>query len=423
VAAVATLFYVVNVGALSAAIAGLPHPLATVLLLLAVWLLFLDPQLPAAASAAPEAGDEATARPASGLAPWRLALGGVVCAAAVLTDYALLPFAFVLALYLAWTEVQRWQAAGIFAGGFVAATVPWLWRSYALGGSPLVNLNWYEALANTKNYPGGSVWRFMELPDHPLRFALVHPLQTMRKAATGFAAFWGQGAVVATPLVAFLFLAATFGSVGTSRWMRQKAAILVGIALCILAAAPLRPEPLLLLDFTPLLCIAAAQALVAWLPQRLGAWTLGERRIGENWTRGLAWTGILLLAVFPLLYFILVTPPASPSGLRDRYEVLKQQIPQNAKVLTDQPAALAWYADRRGIWLPQREEDLDILEKNFGSMDAAYVSPAIGSLPVAEWGNWWTWVITPQGVYRGLVTVAGTNSTGILRLQRREGSR
>ena len=62
-------------------------------------------------------------------------------------------------LYLAWTEAERWRAAGLFAGGFVVAMLPWLWRSYRLGASPFFNLNWYEGLANTTNYPGGWVWR------------------------------------------------------------------------------------------------------------------------------------------------------------------------------------------------------------------------------------------------------------------------
>jgi hypothetical protein len=417
VAAVATLLYVGNVAALSAAIAGLPYPLATVLVLLTAWLVFRPPAEPAPASAVgPDAG--AAPPPVREAAPWRLAAGGVVSAAAVLTDYQLLPFALILVLYLAWTEAHRWRSAGVFGAGFLVGMLPWLWRSTTVGGSPLFNLNWYEALANTNNYPGGWVWRLTELPEHPLRFLLVHPLQTLRKSATGLAAFWREGPAVASPLIGFLFLAAAFSPVGTRTWMREKAAVLLAIAACILAAAPLRADPVLLLDFSPLLCIAAAQALMVWLPQRVGPLTLGQRHVSEAWTRGLAWTGILLLGLFPLLFFVLVARPGPPSHLRERYEALKVQIPPNAKVLTDQPAVLAWYTDRRAIWLPQREEDLDFIEKYFGAVDAAYVSPAIGAVPVDEWGAWWTWVATPQGIYHDLAVVEpGTASSGVLRLR------
>src|SRR5262249_47968483 len=59
VAALATLFYVGNVASLSAAVAGLPHPLATVLLLLTAWLVFPPPA--EAAAAPPAAAGDAEA--------------------------------------------------------------------------------------------------------------------------------------------------------------------------------------------------------------------------------------------------------------------------------------------------------------------------------------------------------------------------
>ena len=75
---------------------------------------------------------------------------------------------------------------------------------------------------------------------------------------------------------------------------------------------------------------------------------------------------------------------------------------------------LAWYGKRRGLLLPQREEDLARLER-LGSIDAAYVTAALAQVPLEERGDWWLWVATPQGIYHGLAPAASMPPNAILR--------
>jgi hypothetical protein len=85
--------------------------------------------------------------------------------------------------------------------------------------------------------------------------------------------------------------------------------------------------------------------------------------------------------------------------------------------MTDQPAAVAWYADRRAVWLYQREDDWDLLERAVGPVDAVYVTPEITRMAAEEPGDGWIWVASPRGIYRGLMPVYNAPLAGTLRVR------
>jgi hypothetical protein len=75
-----------------------------------------------------------------------------------------------------------------------------------------------------------------------------------------------------------------------------------------------------------------------------------------------------------------------------------------------------------GVLLPQREEDLDLVEQNLGGVDAAYITPGIAALAPEERGDWWGWLGT-RGIYRGMVPVGTTPPGWLLRVRESEGNR
>lgn len=415
-AALATLFYGCNVAAISAATGGLPHPLAAVALLLAFWLaappapprealeddddlVYMEDPAEAPADRAVLEDDE---QPPPEAPLWRVALAGAASGLAVLTHYSLAAAAVAVGLYLVLGAERRGRALGAFLLGLLAVMLPWFARNAMTVGSPFFTLSGYEALTGTDIYPGGTVWRVATPPDHPVVYVFQHPLQMMRKLLTGLAEFRAQSPVVLDPVLGFLFFAGLLHPAVDSAWRRLFIAAAGSMALFVLWTCVLEPDPRWLVAWAPLVSIGAAQGLRAWLGDAVAALEDMERWTAAQGTRiGGTLVAIGAVAV-PLAYYVLVARPGPDAAVGARVAAVQPMVKSDATVMTDQPALLAWYGQRRALWLPQREEDLTLLEKFTGPVDAAWITPAALQVPPEERGTWWFWLTTPQSSYHGL---------------------
>lgn len=69
-------------------------------------------------------------------------------------------------------------------------------------------------------------------------------------------------------------------------------------------------------------------------------------------------------------------PPYWPAGLNSGTSGLKSYVDAKSTTFSDQPWAVAWYADRMSIWLPSKRDDLEAME----DAAAKQQSPAAGIL-------------------------------------------
>src|SRR5262249_38332627 len=156
-AALATLLYAGNVAAVQAATSGLAYPLASVLVLAAVWLAFPKVPLPEAFDDEEEpdlAGDEVgyfeeepEGERLPALSPARLVLVGLFASLAALTHYLLLAVVLAIGAWIFASQPRRWRALGLYLLGVLLPALPWMWRSYRLTGWPFFALYWYEFLS------------------------------------------------------------------------------------------------------------------------------------------------------------------------------------------------------------------------------------------------------------------------------------
>ena len=412
-AGLAAVFYGSNVATLLSTVQGLSYATASVFVLLAVWLTFLH---------------RSTKEPANllELPWWRLFLGGVASALAFLTNFLMLPVFLVLVVYLAKAERRKLRGLFLFAGGFLFAIVPWMWRNARIEGAPLFGIYWYELLARTTAYPGDSVWRSLSLPQNPLLFLLSHPLPILRKLLTGLAEFRGQTLGLMEPVILFLVVAALLNIEISRRWRTLAGVVVAGVLTSVLLSSMLRSEPGIVLAWVPLACIVAAAQLSDWVHRRIGRFyreglrislprsvlavrrreppkriTVGRINVGSRVSRFVVLAAVVAIVVFPLLYFLVVYRPSSGSALVSLAMNLDSQLPAQATVMTDQPAIVAWYSRRPAVWLCQKESELMGYEDVVGPVDAFFVTGAVAQLPEEERGDWWPWVLAPRGNYRG----------------------
>jgi len=416
VAVFAALFYVTGVGALTAAMAALPHPLMTVLVCGAFWAVFPK-------SGSLREGD-------ASVAVWRVGLAGVLCGAAILTDYRLLPLALVLGMHVFWTQPHRATATGLFAMGLVLAVGPWVIRNLSLPGNPVFGLYWYGLLENTRQFPGESIWQTMAEPPNPFLYLLLHPVELLSKAGIGLSHYRTAGLTMVEPLVGVLFAVALVGAPAGGHRKRLAWVTLTSLGLSVGLACLLPADARLLSVWLPLLaCVAAAQ-LVAWVganlesfPIRLGKGQPVLILLAPAVVRLLVYTGIVGVVSFPLVMFFGQLRSVGDRAIQAAAQAVGKRIPAGGVVLTDRPALTAWYLNRPSLWLCQKETDLARLEELTGRIRGVYISPALGMLNPPERGDWWQWVATSRGIYRGLSTLPDSPFPGFWRLPADEKSK
>ena len=200
----------------------------------------------------------------------------------------------------------------------------------------------------------------------------------------------------------------------------------------------LHPESELLLSWLPVLAIGAAGHLAHSLRTRVKPWRVARREnvlaaiglstlirprpvkeniyVPETWIRAAVYATVLLLVAVPFGQWLVWSRPATDQQLLRAFEPLAEAVPANGTILTDQPALVTWYTNRRAMTLCQREDDLVNLEKRFGPVHAIYVTTPTTLLADAETGLWWPWVISARGIYHGLAPTRQPGMPGRLRL-------
>ena len=414
-AGLAAALFVCTGTVLSTAVGGLPFVLIAIGVGLATYLV-----LPAEPSRRGGSTD---------LPVGRLIAAGLVCGAVVLTDYALVSLALVLAWHLARTSPHSGRALGWFGLGLAVIVGPWFARNALVSGEGFLGAFSYGALSNTRAFPGGSVWRSMPTEDFPVLVLLLHPRDLVKKLVVGLEQYWSFAGGGLGPVTGFLVLTAVFSAPGTSRRGRLARLSLTSMGVALLVSAVVQPDPRLWLAWTPLLAGVAAAQLVAWTESSinrlsLGGWQLPwhrrEMRIRRielpiGLSRGLVQLAVVLVAAFPLITLVIRSQGLGPAAAGDTALARPRVLPEQGMIMTDDPARLAWQLDRPVVELAQQEATLDRIEAVTGKLAAVYLSPAFPALAHERLDDWWLWAASSRGVYRDLAVVQNQSLPGLLR--------
>ena len=400
VAGLAAIFCMCSLAGLQTAMAGLPQPVLALLILGVVAAIFPKP------GGTNEGNVE--------LPFWRITLAGALCGATILTDYRMLPIALVLGMDLQKTQKQRVQVVGWFITGLLLVLAPW-WIRNLMASGHLFGLYWYSALENTRQFPGETIWRMTEIPRHPLLYLIIHPWDLVRKLTLGLTQYRRSGLGPLEPVTLLLCIIAFFGAPAKTSRRRLAGIAIKGAILSALFSCLTQPDTQLLLAWAPVLaCVAAAQ-FVAWVQANIEGFSAVKSRLRLNATmaRRLTYAGIGVLIAFPVVMQFGRNYASRPVDIEDG---ISKRLPEEGVVFTDVPALAAWRWKRPSLLLCQRETDLAELEKNFGKITSIYLSPSLTQMPQQEVGDWWMWMASIRGVYRGLVVSSVGPLPGLLRL-------
>jgi hypothetical protein len=283
------------------------------------------------------------------------ALCGVAAALAYLTDYSalavLVPAAALVALR---SRASRWQHVAAMLVGFAVIAGPWLVRDWVVAGGPLSTPRARGVVAYSGSYPSTTLLRTPAAATNaPLSFLGAHPREVAKKVLVNLGAAEARTASVLGLALLVLLGLALFVDLGSPAANRLKWGAVAAGALLALNLAIGQPRFDVLYA---LVGVAAALGAVAF------AATLRARQVAPG-TQTVAAAALLCLSAFPVALSLLPgARPAKPD--RSSLEYLRNDLPRDAVVVTDSPWAVAWYAERTAVWLPQepaptRDEQID----------------------------------------------------------------
>jgi hypothetical protein len=322
-------------------------------------------------------------------ATWRWLLG---CAFA----FGLLGLTHALTLWIAAGALvfitiyfpPRWRSASIFAGVIILCYAPWMVRNAHVCGTP-VGLGWYAGLSEIKGTEN-SIMRSMEPPFSRVSFLFFrNKVQAhLIDQAERLVEYLGGVLVAAVFFVALLHL---FKRRETSifRWALLLMWLFAAFGFAVFGgmgkpqsqpfAPPVEVNDLHMLFIPMFTAYGLAFVLVLW--SRVGI-TVPVVRVAF-------FTLLFLLADFRFFTTLfdlsfasakgrIQWPPYAPPFIA----MLNDWTTEREVIVSDMPWAVAWYADRKSLWLPINVQDfieLNDYNKLNGKVVGLYLTPVSGN--------------------------------------------
>ncbi len=286
--------------------------------------------------------------------PGRLFVHGITLAALYLVRAnTLFVFAgFCLSLFVtgkSWKE--RLRGPVILTAGFAAGLLPYMVRNYLAIGKPFFSLYSYSFLLMTREFPLYTIWTIIPKVD-PSAYVFSHAAEMLQKAYRLFYFTVDDFITVYKPFFLILLGTGLALPVSNPRLRFMRFVILAGSIIQTLVVLPVGAVAYYYVFFCPLAITVVLISVKAYLRQ---------------------YTVIGSIAVLIVLSYGSAPYWKADRGANPFPSIGKQIAALTEKddiILTDVPWEVAWYANRRTIWLPY---DLDTLKTISTTLKPTYI--------------------------------------------------
>lgn len=364
VAALTFILYMSGIALMESGFSGQSQPLVSLLLLIYLWLYY------------------SRNRRSFG---WSGLLGGVA-GLLYLGEFDFLLLSLPLAGFLFFDSPSRRRThLLLFCGGFLLVSLPWLIRNGVVFGSPFFSLRWFDFRSYSQLYPANRISRDLS----SLALSDPFPLTVFWRKFLMFVRLMHPiWLTFSLSLLTPFFLSGLLLRFRDPRWTRaaRLSAVLFFLQLGLIAAG--NGDFTRTLYFIPLVVVggmAAFRELVDrfQLPGRVWSWALLGGFCLAN-----VYPGIISLAYgLPSpRYLPAIFTPEEASKFEEEGPMTQIQrlIRSDETVASDIPWVVAWYANRRAVWIPWEIEQMREIKELVPRIRFLHLSPVIFRYPASE---------------------------------------
>ncbi len=323
------------------------------------------------------------------------ALLGAAAGLLYLSEFDFLLLAVLLAVFLCFDSPERRKKhVLVFLGAFLLVSLPWLIRNAVVFSNPFFSLRWFDFRSYSLLYPGNRISRDFSPSLLSTTFTLPLLWNKFMMFVRLMHSFWVSFSL---SLLTPLFLGSFFMRFRDRNWFRAARMIVVlfFVQLALIAAG--NGDFSRTLYFVPLLVIGGLAAFRELIDRlgfaRRGSWVLLSVFCLLNILPGL----ISLAYGLPVPRYIpaiFTREEAAVMGGDGPMERLQKLVRPDEVVVSDIPWAVAWYANRRALWIPWEIEQMREIKEMVPRVRFLHLSPVIFKSPPAE--NVGVW----RGIYR-----------------------
>lgn len=266
---------------------------------------------------------------------------------------------------------ERIRNAVVLGAGCVIGLMPYMIRNYMVIGKPLFSLYSYSLLLYTKGYPAYTVWTQLTRVD-PAGYLLQHPAEVIEKSLMFLKSLISSSIPFYKPTVLAMVVAGLFAPLQDPRLRRLRFIVVTGVVVQTILVLPLGPVPYYYMFFFPVM---------------IAVGLTNAQKIAGRFSPAIAAVALLIVTVSSVPYWKAGKPgnPFISIGEQVRQTTGREDI-----ILTDIPWEIAWYGNRRAVWLPY---DLDTLARISKTLKPRYLILA-GASYAAYKDNIWKRMLT-----------------------------
>lgn len=302
---------------------------------------------------------------------------GFVLGLAYLTRYFALAFLLPFLAYICLSkEGKRWHFFGLFTGSFILT---------AFGLSKIYQAFVPPVVVPAPLIESGLLGHLFIRPFSPLLEGLTLESlgELVEKVVSNLFNYHYSFLFLARPYLMALYLFSLFLKRERKENRLLNLSVLGAVLIHIGYLSFRSYEPRYLIPLLPLIFIFSSRALISIVSDL-------SPKVGP--LRGLILLASLVFLLLPGYGMELVREYKQPDVMTNIGEIIKSNSDEDEIVLTDVHWAVAWYGDRRAVWIPRSIESFNESDEGYRFIDVVFITQGLLP-PTAFWKEWaeeWT---------------------------------
>jgi len=308
----------------------------------------------------------------------RVAAIGIILGLCYLTrySYGLLYAPLLFYIYMSIdAKKDKVKACVLFTVFFLITTCPWLIRNSVLTGNPFYTLEFLKPLMFTTTFPEN----YLLCSTSPIDISFFQFISLIiKKFYYGIYINYNNLLYLPQNYLMPFFIMYFFAKQENLKLLSFKKIVLVLFLTITLILSLYYPGINILIPFIPIVIVYAVFYFITYIINGHFTRNLSKR------IRQLLLLAFIIVNMYPLMTSLVHGGATISPYPVNRMNGIEQLTDADKVIISDIPWAIAWYSNRKSVWIPYNRDDYNKIKSSVGPIQCIYLSPLLRSFPAGE---------------------------------------